>query len=123
MWLIFSHALTSEQMEDAKVSFGVTDFVSLPPELQKEWSNIPPDLSNLENYLDKLTKYLKNNVKKDDIVLIQGDYGATFKVVNLVSALGATPVYATTKRVAVEEKIGGEISKRSVFKHVMFRQY
>jgi Tfp pilus assembly pilus retraction ATPase PilT len=42
MILLFSHTLTDKQKEDAKQKWQV-DFVYLPKELQRIWSDISPD--------------------------------------------------------------------------------
>ena len=54
MYLLFSHKLTNEQIDDANTNLKVYDFVSLPETLQTLWSNIPPELENLDNYLSSL---------------------------------------------------------------------
>jgi len=120
---IFNHTLTPEQISDAKVSFGVNEFVSLPKDLQNLWSNIPPELEKLDEYLKPLKAYVQTHISKDDIVLIQGDFGATCKLVSFVKALGTKAVYATTKREVIETYHDKKVVKQSVFKHVRFREY
>jgi len=121
--LLFNHKLTPEQENDAIKILQVTDFIYLNDELQKIWSNVPSNEANLKNYLDKITEYVKKNVQKDDIVLVQGDFGATYMMVDLVRSLGAIAVYATTKRSVVEVMDGDKVIKQSIFKHEMFREY
>ncbi|AFI06629.1 hypothetical protein HCD_08225 [Helicobacter cetorum MIT 99-5656] len=58
------------------------------------------------------------------MVLISGDFGAAFNMVNFCQNLGLLCVYATTKRECAEsvnEK--GELVKTSIFRHVRFREY
>ena len=121
MFLIFSHKLTKEQEEDAKRGFGVEEFVYLPSKLQEIWSNIPPEAPKVE--ISELEKWLKKSLKKEDIVLVQGDFGATCKLVRFIKNFGAKAVYATTKRNAIEQVIDGKIIKKSIFEHVRFREY
>lgn len=121
--LLFNHTLTSEQANDAKVSLFCDEFVSLPEQLQDLWSNVPPELESLSCYLQPIKEYIHANVQKDDFVLIQGDFGATYMMVNFVKNLGAIPVYATTSRNVVEATEGGKTIKRSVFKHEKYRKY
>lgn len=123
LYLLFNHKLTPEQENDALKTLQVTDFVYLSDELQQIWSNVPSNEANLKSYLDKITKYVKKNVQKDDVVLVQGDFGATFMMVDLVRSLGGKAVYATTKRSVVEVMDGDKVIKQSVFKHEMFREY
>ena len=123
LFLLFSHTLTEEQVEDAKNSFGVEAFVELPLELQNLWSNVPSDLEEVSAYLEPLKIYLKEQSSTDDVVLIQGDFGATYSMVNSVKSLGLKAVHATTKRDVIEKTIDDKVVKTSVFKHVRFRVY
>lgn len=123
MFLLFSHTLTSEQKEDAQGSLGVEEFVTLPSDLQGLWSNVPATLDDLSDYLEPLQSYFKNNLQTDDVVLVQGDFGATFTMVNELKSLGARVVHATTQRDVVEKTVDNKIIKTSVFKHVRFRSY
>lgn len=123
MILLFSHKLTEEQKRDAQVNSGVKKFISLPADLQTLWSNIPATLEDIQEYLEPIQKFLLQNVNKNNIVLVQGDFGATHKMVTLVNSLDGSAVYATTKRDVVEKEIEGKIVKTSVFKHVRFRRY
>ena len=122
MFLLFSHKLTDEQIEDAKKSFGVDEFVYLPEDLQKIWSNIPPEIEDIKPLLEPIKDFLRNNAKKGDFVLIQGDFGAVVEMVEFVR-FWLISVYATTKRVSKEIKKDGKIVKVSEFVHVRFRKY
>ena len=123
LFLLFSHNLTATQEADAKATLGVTSFVTLPTELQKLWSNVPSGLESLEAYLEDMRVYLHQELKQGDVVLVQGDFGATCSMVRFVKGLGAKAVYATTTRDVVEKVIDDKIVKTSVFKHVRFRVY
>lgn len=123
MLLLFSHKLTQSQKEDAINSLKVDDFVYLPDDLQELWSNIPADLTNLNNFLMPIKEYIKNNAKANDIILTQGDFGAVYEMVNFTKNLGLIPVYSTTKREIKTEEIDGKIVKSSVFEHIKFRKF
>lgn len=123
MLLIFSHNLTKDQEQDAKINFGIEEFIYLPPDLQNLWSAIPPELDDLNDYLNPIKTYIKDNSKDSEIALIQGDFGATYLLVNLCKDLNIIPVYATTKRITQEKEENGKIIKTSIFKHIKFRKY
>ena len=123
MFLLFSHTLTQDQIEDAKENLKVNEFVKLPPNLQELWSNIPPDIKDISSYLEPIKEWLKNHINPKDYALIQGDFGATCKMAQFVKEQGAMALYATTKRDAKEQIIDGKIVKTSVFKHIQFREY
>ena len=123
LFLFFSHTLTTAQEEDATATFGVEQFVPLPSELQVLWSNIPSELEDVSDYLAPLVTYLKEQSTQNDVALIQGDFGATYYMVNVVKNLKLRVVHATTKRNVVEKVIDDKIVKTSVFEHVRFRVY
>ncbi len=123
MFLIISHILTSEQIAEAREKFNITNFTSLPDQLQTLWSQVPPELPSIKKHIMPIKNWLATNAKSDDIVLVQGDFGATFMIVDYCLDNNLIPIYATTKR-NVEETILNEniISKRK-FSHVLFRLY
>lgn len=123
LFLLFSHTLTPSQELDAKESLGVTDFVALPKELQHLWSNVPPSLEVLSDYLAPIKEYIRNESKEGDVVLIQGDFGGCHEMVNYVKSLRLTAVSSTTKRDVVEKTVNGKVEKFSRFEHVIFRLY
>ncbi|MCK4441120.1 MAG: hypothetical protein KAU90_03880, partial [Sulfurovaceae bacterium] len=98
MILLFSHKITPQQIADAKSSFGVEKFIALDENLQQIWSNIPANLENLVEYLKPIRNFLIEQIEVDDVVLIQGDFGATCAMASFVKSLGGVAVYATTKR-------------------------
>lgn len=123
LFLLFSHTLTDAQKQDAKTSLHVDKFIPLPQELQKLWSNIPENNTQISSYLIPLKKYLKLNAKKDDFVLVQGDFGGVYDMVNFCKSIGLIPIHSTTKREVEEKTIGNRVEKISTFKHVIYRRY
>ncbi|GAB1464850.1 CRISPR-associated protein Csx20 [Aliarcobacter cryaerophilus] len=87
------------------------------------FSNIPSDLNNLDEYLLPIKDFLKENSRFGDVVLIQGDFGAVYHMVNFSKNLGLKSVYATTNRVIEEILVDEKTIKKSIFEHVMFRRY
>lgn len=122
LYLLFSHKLTPEQIEDAKKNLGVDDFVYMPAILQEKWSNVPAEMEDLSEYAKDFIKFL-DSAKEGDYVLIQGDFGLTYKLVNHAKSKKLIPVYATTKRVSKEINSGNKVLKVSEFDHVRFRKY
>ena len=123
LFLLFSHNLSSEQVSQAKSDLGITELISLPANLQRLWSNVPPELVSLKDYLKPFNKFLKQEAKVGDYCLIQGDMGAVYSMVNIVRQLNLRPIYATTKRIVKEQSIDGKTIKTSEFKHILFRGY
>ena len=124
LYLIFNHRITLLQEEDARRSLGVQQIVQLPPELKELWNNVPPDLPEIAAYLGPVKQWLAANAETGDFVLIQGDFGACFLMVNFALEKGFVPVYSTTRREA-EEEFGqdGSIKLTHRFEHRIFRKY
>lgn len=123
MLLLFSHQLTEEQKNDAKKNWNIDEFIYLPVSLQTLWSNINPDLEELDTTLTPIYDFVAQHTKTNDLVLIQGDFGACFLMVNYVGSEGMIPVYATTKRSVEEYMEDGKSVKKTIFEHVRFREY
>lgn len=124
MILLFSHKLTEEQMDDAKNKLQCNEFIYLPQELQKCWSDVDPedDISYNENLI-KIKDYILNISDLYDYILIQGEFGYTYNIVNFALNNNFIPIYSTTKRESTEEIIDGKVKKTLNFKHVKFRKY
>lgn len=124
MFLVFSHKLSEEQKKEGSGTFNVKNYISLPEELQDLWSNIPPKADIQDDYFTPIFDYISKNGKENDIVLVQGDFGATYIMVNWCFDKGFVPVYATTERIySSEEDSEGTTINHHVFKHIKFRRY
>lgn len=120
LFILLNHKLTDKQKSEAQKRFGIERFVGLTNE---KWSNIPPELENLSEFLGEFKSALESNAKKGDYLLAQGDFGATYALVRFALHLGVTPIYATTKRISVESiENGVKIIKKS-FIHERFREF
>ncbi|MCP4351446.1 MAG: hypothetical protein GY795_38770 [Desulfobacterales bacterium] len=122
--LIFNDEFTPSQEADARSSLGVEKIETMPEQAQAAWGNIPPDLTELSDFLEPVTKWICDCAKESDYVLIQGDFGACWLMVNFAFDLRLVPVYSTTLREAVEEPgPDGTVKMTHNFKHKMFREY
>lgn len=124
LFLIFSHHLTDDQAANAKASLGVDSIVDMPENLRSVWRQIPPDLAELAVYLEPVRTWLAHEAGKGDYVLIQGDFGACYILVNTAFENSLVPVYSTTERRAREVRCSnGEVELTHHFRHVAFRRY
>ena len=124
LYLIFNHQITVRQKQDAQESLGVDKIIELPHNLDPLWRQIPPDLESIKNYLKPVKDWLASHSQKNDYILIQGDFGACYIMINFAFEIGLTPVYSTTKREAVEQHgDDGTIKLVHHFKHQIFRRY
>lgn len=121
--LLFNHTLTPSQEADAFESLAIGNITYFPDELLGIWKSIPPQEQHIKKMLSSIYAYLKQSCQKGDYILIQGDAGATYLLVQEAFTLGLIPVYATTKRISVEKMIDAKQVKTSVFEHSIFRKY
>ncbi|NLK93087.1 MAG: hypothetical protein GX273_08150 [Bacteroidales bacterium] len=121
--MLFSHTLTKEQEKEAYASLGVGNIYCLPAELRDLWSQVPPQLPQVADYVQPIKVWLTNRIKQGDYLLIQGDFGATFLMVKWAFSQKCKPLYATTKREVVESYSDEEVHITRTFKHIRFRFY
>lgn len=120
--LVFSHELTENQEKELKEEFEVDKIEKLPIDLQNMWSNVSIKTKYYEN-LEEIKKYIENNFNEGDILLIQGNWGYTYNLVNWGINEKYIPIYSYTERNVEEVKDGENIKKISYFKHVKFIEY
>ena len=124
LFLLFNHQFTPAQHQAAREELGVQAVVSLPPQLQDLWGQIPPDLPSLAPYLEPVQAWLAGQAAPGDYVLIQGDFGATYLLVRCALEHGLIPIYATTSRQAREEHLpDGTVKMVHYFQYQRFRKY
>lgn len=122
--LLFNHHLTPDQEQDARRKLGIAKVVEPPKALRELWANVPPDLDELDAYLEPIKQWLTTHSTPGDYVLVQGDFGATYLLVNFTFKRGLVPVYSTTQRQATEERQpDGSLQLSHRFLHKRFREY
>lgn len=120
MFILISHEMTEQQYRDAKDSLGVDRFKNITLPI---WSQIPADAESVEAYLGEIKESISTHRKRGDLLLIQGDFGATFNMVQFAKEIGVVPIYATTRRKATESVDGDRVTTSRTFEHVRFRKY
>jgi len=124
IFLLFNHKLTRQQEEDMQCSLGVNKFVVPPPEIAALWSQIPPQITELTPYLTPVRQWLRLNSTEGDYLLVQGDFGAVYLMVDFAFKIKLKPVYSTTERVAAENILEDNcVEIKHIFRHVGFRHY
>lgn len=123
LYLLFNHTLTPEQYADAQESLGVGAFVEPPEPVRRLWGDIPAGAERISNELGLARGWLMK-AEPGDYVLIQGDFGACWLMVEFARSLGLRPIYSTTRREAQEELLeDGSVRLVHRFRHVRFREY
>ncbi len=122
--LLFNHTLTAAQQRDARASLAIDCLVAMPPAVSVIWGQVPSDTPAISAHLQPVRRWLRQQANPGDYVLIQGDFGACFLMVNFVLERGLIPVYATTRREAVEShQSDGSVKTMHHFRHQRFRKY
>lgn len=122
--ILFNHILTEEQGKDAIDVLQVKEFCYPPAGIGLIWKAIPPEAHELRPLLEPVFQWIDETASAGDYLLVQGDFGATWMVVEHAMKKGIVPVYSTTERRA-SEKIDADGTVHAVheFRHVRFRQY
>ena len=124
LFLLFNHRMTPDQEADARHSLGVVEFIEPPADIQALWGQIPPEYEMLSAHLQPVRIWLATQAHSQDYVLIQGDFGACFYMAQVAFELNLRPLYATTRRDAIEEYLpDGSVRLTHRFRHIIFRKY
>lgn len=121
--VLMSHNMTENQKEDAYKTLKVKDILESNQDIKNIWSNIEPKSSLDLSRLDLVIDWIKKNSRKGDYILVQGEFGATFYIVDYCFKSNLIPIYATSKRQVIEEIQGDKIITNRTFKHEGFRKY
>ena len=116
--ILLSHILTQPQIDELKNLYRCENIIYMPEEIKAKWMNID-DNSSPEIFKE----FLLANLKKGDYVLIQGEWGMTYKLINFAKKNGFIPLFSRTGRNVQERKEGDKTIKVSVFEHKGFRKY
>jgi CRISPR-associated Csx2 family protein len=124
IFCLLNHELTERQLNELLATYE-TDKVVYPPDAVKnEWSNIPTDNHINKGCLNDIISWLKSaNADAGDVIIIQGEFGATFAVVDYALQKGIIPLHSVTKRIEKEHREGETVYREYVFEHVCFREY
>ena len=124
IFLLFSHSFSTHQTAWAESNFGPCRPVEMPGSLKKIWQQIPADKKELFSCLDPFRKWLKEQGNDQDLVLVQGDFGATYLMINYAFKINLVPIYATTIRKARETLLpDGTVILEHEFRFCRFRKY
>lgn len=123
-WVLLNHALTSDQLAELSATYGCRDVRYAPESLASSWADVDPADELPNAVVTAALQWLSDEPVSGDVVVVQGDPGASCYIAGFCAAKGLLPVYATTWRVAEEEPLGeNSVQRRSVFRHVRFRSY
>lgn len=119
---LLNHELTQNQIKELKEEFNVSQIIYPSKELSQLWSQIPPSKRTDKSIINKIISMLEF-AKKDDVLIVQGDFASTFMIVDFALKNELIPICATTKRIAKESRQGEVVKREYIFEHVCFRKY
>ncbi|MDR2099880.1 MAG: hypothetical protein LBP40_03505 [Campylobacteraceae bacterium] len=120
LFTLINHDLLENQIKEVKEVLKVDEIVDLS---DKIWANIDPCKEKIAPDLAEYKKRLDSEAKSGDYLLVQGDFGAVYHMVNFAFARGIIPIYATTIRNAIEKVLDGKVITVREFVHARFREY
>lgn len=121
--VLMSHDMSEIQKNDAYEKLKVTKIIEAPSEIKKIWGNINP-ISDLDTkFLEPVVLWISQSSKEEDYVLVQGEFGATFYIVDYCFKNNLIPVYATSLRRVDEIRQGDRVITNRVFVHEGYRKY
>lgn len=123
-FVILSHELTLDQVEELRSAWASEEIVYLPEDLTQVWEDLSPEAESVKEAIEPILQWLKDCSYPGDLVVVQGEHGATLKVALFSYSIGLVPIYATTKRILQETRLpDGSVRQERIFKHVKFRRY
>ena len=119
---LLNHKLTQNQINELKNKFSIKEILYPEKELSVKWSQIPAIEELSMDVICSVVKWL-SSAQENDVLIIQGEFGSTFMIVDYALKNKLIPVHAVTKRVAKESREGETVHREYIFEHVCFRKY
>ncbi len=122
VFIIMSHDLTRGQVAKLK-DMGGKEILLLPPALKELWGNIDAEGELDTQALLPVIHWIEGKARERDLVLIQGEHGATYYLVDYCFQRKLCPIYSSSKRVVQEIRDGEAVYTQRLFEHINFREY
>ena len=119
---LLNHKLTQKQLDELAQKYQVSDIEYPPKAVSDFWLQIPTTAQILKAYLQPVTDWIQK-AGQGDLIIIQGESGSTFALVDWALSKAFIPLYAVTKRIETEEMQGEKVVRHYVFEHECFREY
>jgi hypothetical protein len=119
---LLNHPHTPRQEAELQDSFNAGKIKYPPSGTTELWSKIPTARELTGAHLEPFTGWLLE-AAPGDVVVLQGEFSATFALADFSLRKGLIPVCAVTERVAQEKREGEIGQKNSIFEHICFRRY
>ncbi|WP_455542955.1 CRISPR-associated protein Csx20 [Intestinibacter sp.] len=121
--VLMSHDMSELQKNDAYKNLEVDEIIEAPKKIKTIWANINPTSELDIDRLNDVILWIKGISQKQDYILVQGEFGATFYIVDYCFKNNLVPVYATSVRRVEETRNGNEVLTNRIFVHEGYRKY
>ena len=121
-YILLNHKLTQKQRDELHKKYCCDKIEFLPETLRGLWEQISPKQEITCDFLKPIILWLKGAAPQN-IVVVSGDFGAVFALVDWCLNNELVPVYAATKRVSNEIRDGELVKKINIFEHICFKKY
>ncbi|MEL5720922.1 MAG: CRISPR-associated protein Csx20 [Treponemataceae bacterium] len=119
---LLNHKLTEGQIKELSDKYNSTHIQYPPDNVKSLWRNLPTDKKLSRQTLSVITEWLID-ANKNDIIILQGEAGYSFALVDYALKRQLLPLHSVTKRVAKEIYEGEKVHRTYVFEHICFRPY
>lgn len=122
-YCLLNHTLSEKQIAELKEKFDSESIIYPTEELSKKWSQIPTTQKIDRSIIESVIEWLSTS-QKDDCLIVQGEMGSVFMLVDYALKNGLIPLHAVSERKTIEKKNeDGTSVKTAIFEHVCFRKY
>lgn len=119
---LLNHELTENQVSELRKEYSVSNIIYPDSNLSGIWSQIPATQKLNKTPIYAVVDWLAA-AQAGDVVIIQGEVGSTFMLVDYALKKKLIPIHAVSKRVSKEVRVGEQVQKQNIFEHVCFREY
>jgi hypothetical protein len=117
-----NHGLTERQKAELAVDFACASLIYPPEELAARWRDVSTAKDLILAWLKPFTDWLAG-AQAGDVVVIQGEAGFSFALVDFALQRGLVPVHAVSRRIGKESRNGEKVVRQYEFEHICFRRY
>lgn len=121
---LLNHSLTSKQTAELQEIFDIQSIEYPPEDIRRLWSNLPVQPEISAEPLEKIIRWLhEKNISSQDVIVIQGEAGYSFALVDYALNNGFIPIHSVTQRIAAETVKDEIVQTHYIFEHISFRRY
>ncbi len=121
-YCLLNHKLTDKQVAELEEKYKASCIFYPETALSAAWSQVPVTPVLDRKLIQDVVSWL-SNAEAGDVIVVQGEFGSTFMIVDYALKRGLIPLHAVSCRVAQEQREGEIVHRQYVFEHVCFRRY